>query len=73
MGQSELMETNILVLSLVLTLSFVKRLSTETYSDNSVEKQYGVMGSGKHLTFYTRNHRYWLFFLLLVGKSGMLT
>lgn len=62
-----------LVLSLVLTLSFIKSLGTKIDGDNSVEKQYGVMGSGKHLIFYTKNRWYWSFFLLLVGKSGMLS
>lgn len=73
MGQSELIETDVLyvVLSLVLTLPFVK--SCGTYVDNSVGKLYGVVGIGQHLTFYTRNCWYSSFSLLLAGKSGMLT
>lgn len=51
MGQSELIVTDILCvfLSLVLTSPFVKSLSAKIDGNNSVEKEYGIMGSGQHL------------------------
>lgn len=57
MGQSELIETNILyvLLLLVLPLSFVKPLGAKIDGDNSAEKQCGVTVSGQHLKFFTRN------------------
>lgn len=67
MGQSELIETDILCvfLSLALALPFIKSLGVKIDDGNSTEKQYGIMGSGQHLTLHQK-----LLILIILSSLG---